>query len=101
MAQNKKRAKKILYNNNLEEIKNDLEEARQREKLQSNRIERQQQEIEQQKIKILQLEKAIKEKMNFDDFIHDLFENDKVQDVLLDILHQRGLGKKLLEISSN
>lgn len=99
MAQNRKRAKKILYNNNLEDVKNDLEEARQREKLHSNRLERQKEDIEQQKIKILKLENAMKDKVKFDDIAQNLFENEKVQEALLQVMLKKGFGKQLMELA--
>lgn len=101
MAQNRNRAKKILYNNNLEDIKNELEEVRQREKLQINRLERQRKDIEQQEIKILRLEKAIKDKVKFDDIAADLFEDKEIQEALLQVMIKKGIGKKLIEISRN
>ena len=99
MAQNRKRAKKILYNNNLEDVKNDLEEARQREKLHSNRLERQKEDIEQQRIKILKLENAMKDKVKFDDIAQNLFENEKVQEALLQVMLKKGFGKQLMELA--
>jgi hypothetical protein len=99
MAQNRKRAKKILYNNNLEDVKNDLEEARQREKLHSNRLERQKEDIEQQRIKILKLENAMKDKVKFDDIAQNLFENEKVQEALLHVMLKKGFGKQLMELA--
>ncbi len=50
LAVNRKRAKKIHYNNSLEDVKDDLEESKQREKLIGQRMERQKEELE--KIKI-------------------------------------------------
>jgi len=99
MAQNRKRAKKVMYNNNLEDIKNDLEEARQREKLHSNRLERQKEDIEQQRIKILKLENAMKDKVKFDDIAQNLFENEKVQEALLQVMLKKGFGKQLMELA--
>jgi len=99
MAQNRKRAKKILFNNNLEDVKNDLEEARQREKLHSNRLERQKEDIEKQEMKILKLEKAMKDMKNFDNIAVNLFENKKIQKALLEVMLKKGLGKQLMEIS--
>ena len=98
MAQNKNRAKKILYNNNLEDVKNDLEEVRQREKLYSNRLERQKEDIEQQKMKILKLENAMKDKVKFDDIAQNLFENKEVQKALLQVMLKKGFGKQLMEL---
>ena len=100
MAQNRKRAKKILYNNNLEDVKNDLEEARQREKLHSNRLERQKEDIEQQRIKILKLENAMKDKVKFDDIAQNLFENEKVQEALLQAMLKKGFGKQLMKLAA-
>ena len=98
MAQNRNRAKKILYNNNLEDVKNDLEEVRQREKLYSNRLERQKEDIEQQKMKILKLENAMKDKVKFDDIAQNLFENKEVQKALLQVMLKKGFGKQLMEL---
>ena len=99
MAQNRNRAKKILYNNNLEDVKNDLEEVRQREKLYSNRLERQKEDIEQQKMKILKLENAMKDKVKFDDIAQNLFENKEVQKALLQVMLKKGFGKQLMELA--
>ncbi len=99
MAQDRKRAKKILYNNNLEDVKNDLEEARQREKLHSNRLERQKEDIEQQRMKILKLENTMKDKVKFDDIAQNLFENEKVQEALLQVMLKKGFGKQLMELA--
>mgnify|MGYP000589705320 FL=1 len=49
LAINRKRAKKIHYNNNLEDVKNELEESKQREKLVGQRMERTKENIEKQK----------------------------------------------------
>lgn len=46
LAVNRKRAVKAHYSNNLEDIKNDLEESKQREKLTAQRLERQRLELE-------------------------------------------------------
>jgi len=99
MAQNRNRAKKVMYNNNLEDIKNDLEEARQREKQHSNRLERQKEDIEQQRIKILKLESAMKDKVKFDDIAQNLFENEKVKEALLQVMLKKGFGKQLMELA--
>lgn len=101
IAQNRKRAKKVLYNNTLEDVKNELEEAKQREKLYSGRIERQKESIEQQDLKILKLEKAIRERGQFDDFAGKLFSDKKVQKALLQSMLKNGLGKELMELSRN
>jgi hypothetical protein len=101
IAQNKKRAKKVLYNNTLEDVKNELEEAKQREKLYSNRLERQKEDIEKQEIKILNLEKALKERTRFDEFANKLFNNKNLQKALLQSMLKNGLGKQLIELSGN
>ena len=46
LAINRKRAKKVHYNNNLEDIKGDLEESRLREKCLANKIEKQNDKIQ-------------------------------------------------------
>lgn len=100
MAQNRKRAKKIMYNNNLEDVKNDLEDARQREKLLANRLERQKMDVDLQEIKIMKLEKAMKERIKFDAVAQNLFENKDLQKALLQSMIKNGLGKQLLEITA-
>ncbi len=99
MAQNRKRAKKIMYNNNLEDVKNDLEEARHREKLLSNRLERQKGDIEEQKMKIIKLEKAMGDMRKFGAVANSLFEDKDLQKAFLQSMIKNGLGKKLMEIS--
>ena len=76
-----------------------MEEARQHEKLHSNRLERQKEDIEQQKIKILKLENAMKDKVKFDDIAQNLFENEKVQEALLQVMLKKGFGKQLMELA--
>ena len=46
LAVNRKRAKKTHYNNNLEDIKDDLEESRSREKILANKLEKQNDKIQ-------------------------------------------------------
>ena len=97
MAQNRKRAKKIHYNNNLEDVKDELKEARQREKLHINRIERQGQGIEKQEMKIIKLEKSINSLMKFDSIASNLLTDKAVQEALLKTMMKKGLGKDLME----
>jgi hypothetical protein len=99
MAHNRKRAKKIMYNNNLEDVKNDLEETRQREKLLSNRLERQKQDIELQKVKIMRLEKSIRDASTFGSVANDLFKDKKLQKALLKSMISNGLGKQLMHLA--
>lgn len=101
MAQNRRRAKKILYNNNLEDVKNDLEEARQREKLQSGRLERQKESISEQGIKILELERNMNNFKKFDNLADPLLKDKKVQKALLKVILEKGLGKQLMELKNN
>ncbi|MCK5624227.1 site-specific integrase [Candidatus Pacearchaeota archaeon] len=49
LAINRKRAKKVHYNNNLEDVKDELEESKQREKLVGQRMERQKEDLDQVK----------------------------------------------------
>lgn len=99
MAQNRQRAKTILYNNNLEDVKNDLEEVRQREKLLANRLERQKEDINLQEAKIMRLEKAMNDRSDFDNIASNLFEDKKLQKALLQSMIQNGLGKQLIELA--
>jgi hypothetical protein len=101
MAQNRRRAKKILYNNNLEDVKNDLEEAKQREKLQSNRLERQKENITKQGTKIHELEMTMKNFKRFDNLATPLLKDKKVQEALLKVMLEKGLGKQLMELQNN
>ena len=98
MAQNRKRAKKIMYNNNLEDVKDDLEEARRREKLLLNRFERQKRDVEEQGMKIIQLEKAMRDVRDFGDVASNLFENKEVQRALLQSMMKKGFGKQLMNL---
>ncbi len=97
MAQNRKRAKKIHYNNNLEDVKDELKEARQREKLHINRIERQGQGLEKQEMKIIKLEKSINSLRKFDSIASNLLTDKAVQEALLKTMMKKGLGKDLME----
>jgi len=99
MAQNRKRAKKIMYNNNLEDVKDDLEEARRREKLLLNRFERQKREVEDQGIKIIQLEKAMRDVRNFGTVANNLFEEKNLQKAFLQSMIKNGFGKQLMELT--
>lgn len=99
MAQNRKRAKKIMYNNNLEDVKNDLEEARQREKLLANRLERQKKDVEDQGMKILRLEKKIGDVQNFGAVANNLLRDKDLQKALFQSMIKNGLGKQLLELA--
>ena len=46
LAVNRKRAKKIHFNNNLEDVRGELEESKAREKALANRVERQNQKLQ-------------------------------------------------------
>jgi hypothetical protein len=97
----KHRTKKKLYDNDLFNVKNELEEAKQREKLQSSRIERQKEDLERQQMKILKLERAINNIKKFDSLATDLFMNKNVQETVIKAMLKRGLGKKLMELLNN
>jgi len=98
MAQNRKRAKKLHYQSNLEDVKTELEEARQREKLQINRVEKQKQSLERQERKIMELEKAIDSLRQFDSIASNLLTDEAVQKVLLKAILKKGLGKELMDL---
>ncbi len=98
MAQNRKRAKKIFFNNKLEDIKNELENAKQREKLQFNRIERQTENLKDQSNKIIKLEKSIRQIKKVDSVAISLFKDKNVKEALLKAMLKQGTGKELLEI---
>jgi len=56
-------------------------------------------QLEKQKIEISKLKNAIRDIKNFDHIADNLFENEKVQEALLQAMLKKGLGKKLMEIS--
>ena len=60
-------------------FKNELEDAKQREKLQTKRIERQKEDLEYQEIKILDLEKSISEIKKADSIAINLFKDNNVK----------------------
>ena len=101
LAVNRKRAKKIHYSNNLEDVKNDLEESKQREKLQAQRSERQQTQIEELKKDNLMVLKEIEKRKDFDDIGSELFKDKNVQEALLKSMLKKGLGKELMELRNN
>jgi hypothetical protein len=82
----------------LEDVKTELEEARQRAKLQINRVEKQKQSLERQERKIMELEKAIDGLRQFDSIASNLLTDEAVQKVLLRALLRKRLGKKLMEL---
>ncbi len=98
MAQNRKRAKKLHYDNSLEDVKNELQVARQREKLQISRLERQKHDLEKQEAKIIVLEKSIHKLSEFDSIASDLLTDDAVQRILLKVMLKKRLGKKLMDL---
>jgi len=99
MAQNRKRAKKIMYNNNLEDLKNDLEEARQREKLLMNRLERQGKDVEKQGMKLRKMEKYLKDMNDFNNVANNLLKDVNLQKSLLQNMIENGYGKQLLKLA--
>lgn len=101
MAQNRSRAKKQHYSGSLQDVKNELEEARQREKLHIGRIERQRNDLREQERRIAELEKSINNLREFDSIASDLLTDQAVQKVLLRALLRKRLGKKLMELCDN
>ena len=99
MAHNRERSKKVLYNNSLEDVKNDLEEARQREKLLMSRMERQKKEVKAQRKRMVKLEKTITDMKKFGNVVSRLFEEREVQEALLSSMLKNGLGRQLMDFS--
>jgi hypothetical protein len=81
-------------------FKNELEDAKQREKLQTKRIERQKEDLKFQETKILDLEKSISEIKKADSIAINLFKDKNVKEALLKAMLKQGTGKDLMEIYS-
>ncbi|MFC1877408.1 hypothetical protein ACFL2E_09100 [Thermodesulfobacteriota bacterium] len=80
----------------IEELGRKLEKQEYDLKLQQ---EKSKEDIEKQEMKILKLEKAMKDIKNFDNIAVNLFENKNIQKALIEIMLKKGLGKQLMEIT--